>query len=205
MFVSGLNFMSMSPLKTTLKLALSLMGITVIALISACSNKHVLNERIALTEVRYHLENNPVYETVIIDYGEVKFKKSQDSLLLDAYEHLVNYGYATMDLLDERRRFLSRDSTFTYNIRLTDKAIPYVLEQSADKITVKTYDFILVESDPIHLEQSGKNRAKVTVTLKQQETDFAMFAEKNRKSNASFIKRTYNMRFDDASGWRIAR
>lgn len=182
-----------------------LVGMAFISLIFACDNKHILNERIALTEVRYHLENNPVYETVTIDYGEVRFRKSQDSLLLDAYENLVNYGYATMDLMDERRRFLSRDSTFTYNIRLTDKAIPYVLEQSADKVTVKTYDFILEESDPIHLEQSGKNRAKVTVTLKQQETDFAMFAEKNRKANASFIKRTYNMRFDDTSGWRIAR
>ena len=188
-----------------LRFSLLCWGIAFSALISACDNKHVLNERIALAEVRYHLENNPVYETVTVDYGEVKFRKSQDSLLLDAYEHLVNYGYATMDLMDERRRFLSRDSTFTYNIRLTDKAIPYVLEQSADKVTVKTYDFVLEESDPLHLEQSGKNRARVTVTLKQQETDFAMFAEKNRKSNASFIKRTYNMRFDDSAGWRIAR
>lgn len=174
-------------------------------LLAACGNKHTLNERIALNEVRFHLENNPVYETTVLDYGEVRFRKKQDSLLLDAYEHLAQYGYATMELVDERRRFLSRDSSFTYNIRLTDRSIPYVLEQTANKVTVKTFDFVLDENEPIHLEQSGKNRAKVTVTLKQQETDFSMFATRNRAANATFIKKTYNLRFDETAGWRIAR
>ena len=176
-----------------------------IATLVGRGNKHVLNERIALNEVRFHLENNPVYETIELDYGDVSFRQKQDSLLLDAYEHLARYGYAIMDLTNERRRFLSRDTTFTYNIRLTDKAIPYVLDQSASKVTVKTYDFVLDEAEPVHLEQTGKNRAKITVTLKQEETDFSMFARRSRSPNASFMKKTYNLRFDDEAGWRIAR
>lgn len=174
-------------------------------LLVGCADKRVIDERIALNEIRYHLENNPVYETVTIDYGEVRFRKNADSMLLDAYQHLEQYGYAQMELLRERKRFLSRDSTFFYNIQLTDKSIPYVIDKTDKRATVRTFEYELDESAPIQLEETGKNRAKATVTLKQRETDFAMFATKNKSPNASFIKQTYNFRFDEQSGWRIAR
>lgn len=174
-------------------------------LLTACGDKRVINERIALNEIRFHLENNPVYEAVTIDYGEVRFRQNADSALLDAYQHLEQYGYARLELLRERKRFMSRDSVFFYHIHLTDKSIPYVLDKTETKATVRTYEYKLDESVPIHLEETGKNRAKATVTLKQRETDFAMFATKNKSPNASFIKQTYNLRFDEQSGWRITR
>ena len=169
-----------------------------------CKDKRVINDRIALNEIKYHLENNPVYETTTLDYGEVRFSKKSDSALMDAYEHLEDFGYVKLELVNERKRFLSRDSVFKYIVHLTDKSIPYVLDKTADKATVKTYYYELDESEPALLEQTGKNRAKATVTLKQRETDFSMFASKNRASSASFIKKTYNFRFDENSGWRIA-
>lgn len=172
--------------------------------LGSCSDKRVINERIALNEIKFQLENNPVYETAVLDYGEVRFSKKSDSTLLDAYEHLETYGYVNLELLKERRRFLSRDSVFTFIVHLTDKSIPYVLDKTATKATVKTYYYELDESESVNLEQTGKNRAKATVTLKQRETDFSMFAQRNRASSASFIKKTYNFRFDENSGWRIA-
>lgn len=174
-------------------------------LLVGCGDKRVVNERVALNEVRYYLENNPVYETVGIDYGEVRFRQPADSALLDAYQHLEQFGYAHLELLKARKRFLSRDSTFTYQVQLTDKAIPYVLDKTDTKATVQTFYYELDESDPVHLETTGRNRAKVTVTLKQRETDFSMFAKKNKSPNATFIKQTFSLRFDEKSGWRVTR
>lgn len=191
-------------LKTPSPCCLVILGLIALSL-AGCSDKRVINERIALNEIKYFLENNPVYETEEIAYGEIRFSKKSDSVLMDAYEHLDTYGYVRLELVKERKRFLSKDSVFTYVVHLTDKSIPYVLSKTPDRATVKTYYYELDESESAHLEQSGKNRAKATVTLKRQETDFAMFAKKNRASNASFIKKTYNFRFDENSGWRIAR
>lgn len=171
---------------------------------SGCSDKRVINERIALNEIKYYLENNPVYESTELAYGEVRFSKKSDSSLLEAYEHLEAYGYVNLELVKERKRFLSRDSVFTFIVHLTDLSIPYVLDKTSDKATVKTFYYELDESESVLLEQTGKNRAKATVTLKQRETDFSMFAKRNRASSASFIKKTYNFRFDENSGWRIA-
>lgn len=183
-------------------LGLLAMGLSVF--LWGCTDKRVINDRIALNEIKYHLENNPVYETTTLNYGEVRFSKKSDSVLMDAYEHLEAFGYVKLELVNERKRFLSRDSVFTYVVHLTDRSIPYVLDKTADKATVKTYYYELDESEPALLEQTGKNRAKATVTLRQRETDFSMFAPKSRASSASFIKKTYNFRFDENSGWRIA-
>lgn len=178
-------------------------SILLIGLAGGCRNEHVLTERTAVTELQHHLTENPVFETVVLDYGEVSFRMDQDATLLRGYEQLVQKGYATMELLKKRKHLLSRDSTFTYQIRLTDQAIPYVLEQHADQVTVRTYTFMLDETEPVEIEQTGNNRAEVTVTLKQQETDFAQFADKNRMAHASFIKKTYAMQFDKSEGWKV--
>jgi len=183
---------------------LGLLAMVLSVFLWGCKDKRVINDRIALNEIKYHMENNPVYETTTLNYGEVRFSKKSDSALMDAYEHLEAFGYVKLELVNERKRFLSRDSVFTYIVHLTDQSIPYVLDKTADKATVKTYYYELDESEPALLEQTGKNRAKATVTLKQRETDFSMFASKNRASSASFIKKTYNFRFDENSGWRIA-
>lgn len=174
-------------------------------LLTSCSDKRVLDERIAMNEVAYFLENNPVYETAELNYGEVRFRQRNDSARLDSYKHLEDYGYLRMELLKEKKRFLSKDSTFTYHIYLTDKSIPYVLDKTDTKAVVRTFYYELDDSQEAHIEQTGKNRAKVTVTLNRRETDFAMFAPKSTGSNASFIKKSYTFRFDENSGWRIAK
>lgn len=171
--------------------------------VGACQNKAELSDRLALTEVKYHLENNPVYESASMDYGEMRFRTPADETLLNAYSQLESYGYVRMELLKERKRFLSKDSTLFYIVQLTDKAIPFVLEKGPSKAKVRTYDYKLEETQPVHIELSGKNRAKVTVTLKQEETDFVVIAKKNQTPHATFIKKTYNFRFDEQSGWRI--
>lgn len=158
-----------------------------------------------MSEVGFYLENNPVLETATLAYGEVRLRQDADSMLIDAYQHLEQYGYITMELLKSRKRFLRKDSMLIYEINLLETSIPFVLDKTDKSAEVTTYYYELDESVAPHIELRGKNRARVTVTLRQRETDFAMFSAGSKSNHASFIKQTYNLRFDDDYGWRIAR
>jgi len=181
------------------------MVLSIAAIFAACGSNKSISERVALSEVGFYLESNPVYETADIDYGEVKFNQQADADLLTAYQQLEKGGYITMELLKERKRFLSKDSTFVYLIKLTDKSIPLVLEKTDKKATVKTAEYALDEEGGALIEQTGKNRAKATVTLTKSETDFADFAKKGTDNNASFIKKTYSLRFNSETGWGVTK
>lgn len=171
----------------------------------ACGSDRSISDRIAMAEVNHHLTVNPVYETASMEYGEVGFRKNADAEQLDTYQALEKAGYATMELLKERKRFLSKDSTFLYLVKLTDKSIPFVLDKTDKKATVKTVEYTLDEDGGVHVEQNGKNRAKATVTLKKSETDFVGFAKKGSGNNASFIKKTYSLRFNKETGWEVTK
>ena len=86
---------------------------------------------------------------------------------------------------------------------LTADANNYAQHESIDRrATVKTAEYTLDEGDGAHLEQTGKNRAKATVTLHKTETPFSAFAKKS-VDHASFIKKTYTLRFNDDAGWQV--
>ncbi|MBK1441743.1 hypothetical protein JHJ32_17220 [Parapedobacter sp. ISTM3] len=172
---------------------------------AACGSDKSISDRVALSEVTYHLESNPVFETAEMEYGEVKFDQKSDADLLATYKELEKGGYVTLELLKERKRFLAKDSTFVYLVKLTNKSIPFVLEKTDKKATVKTVEYTLDEDGGIAVEQTGKNRAKATVTLKKTETDFVDFAKKGADNNASFTKKTYTLRFNKETGWGVTK
>ncbi|PPK99732.1 hypothetical protein [Parapedobacter indicus] len=171
----------------------------------ACGHEKSISDRIALGEIAHYIEANPVYETAEMDYGELKFSQRSDSDLLVAYERLEKGGYVTLERLKERKRFLSKDSTFVYLVKLTDKSIPFVLEKTDKKATVKTFEYTLDEEGGVLVEQTGKSRVKATVTLRKAETDFADFAKKDPDNNASFTKKTYSLRFNGDAGWEVIK
>ncbi len=173
--------------------------------ITACGSDKSITDRVAMGEVEHYLQANPVYDAADMDYGEVRLQQKTDSELIGAYQSLESSGYVTLELLKGRKRFLSKDSTFVYLVKLTDKSIPYVLEKTEKKVRVKTFEYQLDEDGGIHVEQSGKNRAKATVTLRKSETDFADFAKKGVDDNASFTKKTYSLRFNKETGWEVTK
>ncbi|SEN69237.1 hypothetical protein SAMN05216436_12017 [bacterium A37T11] len=170
----------------------------------ACSNKEI-SDRVALSEVSSYLEENPVYESADLGYGEVKFSKKKDAGMLSNYQKLQQAGFVTMELLKERKRFLSSDSTFTYLIELTDKSIPFVIDKNDKRATVKTFVFKLDDSQGIQVQKSGRTKAKATVTLTREETAFSPFASKNKGANASFTRKTYTLKFDNDAGWKVSK
>jgi|SRR5690606_26270156 len=171
----------------------------------SCGHEKSISDRVALGEIAHFIESNPVYETADMNYGEMKFSQRSDSTLLAAYEQLEKGGYVTFEKLKERKKFLSKDSAFVYLVKLTDKSIPYVLEKTDRKVKVKTFEYTLDEDGGVQIEQTGKNRAKATVTLRKTETDFADFAKKDPDNNASFTKKTYSLRFNSDTGWEVVK
>lgn len=172
---------------------------------AACSSEKSISDRVALGEIAHYIESNPVYETTAIAYGEIKVSQQSDSDLIIAYDRLKKSGYITMERLKARKKFLSKDSTFVYLVELTDKSIPFVLEKTDKKVTVKTFEYSLDEDGGVSVEQTGNNRVKATVTLRKSETDFADFAKKDPDNHATFTKKTYLLRFNEDAGWEVSK
>ena len=186
-----------------IKIEYYLMPLLAIFFLQSCSEKN-LSESRAMNQVEAYLSANPMYETADIAYGEVKFRAKADAGLLKAYKKLNSLGYIEMAMEQERKRFLSKDSTYVYIVKFTDKSIPFVLEKGAKKAKVKTYYYELDKSIPAHIEQKGKNKAVAVMSLKKQQTDFYEFS-KDKNPHATFIKRDFSLKFDKNEGWVVTK
>jgi hypothetical protein len=107
-------------------------------------------------------------------------------------------------LKEAKKKFLSKDSSYVYQIKLTDKASPLVLKQDDDKATVKVVEYILSDEKPVDFSQVNSSTAKVTVSLKKVDTDFAPF-EKDANANSNFITKTYKLKLSKDEGWKVQK
>ncbi|SKB62678.1 hypothetical protein [Daejeonella lutea] len=175
--------------------------LALMALASACSNETSINEDDASEVIEQHLELEPEYETTIFRFGEIKLRANKDRQVLNKYRQLESQGLIEMTLDEQKKVFLSKDTTFVYQIRLTEKAAPLVLEQGKDRATVKALNYILDEDKPVNFVKSNNKTAKATVSLKKAETEFYPFL--NKDSNSDFITKTYKLRLKKDKGWEV--
>jgi hypothetical protein len=170
--------------------------------INGCGNETTINEDEASEVIADYLESNPEFKTASFNFGELKFKGEKDQEELRKYEALEENGLIKMDLIEGKKRFLSKDSTYVYQISLTDKAASLVLSQGKDKAKVKTVFYVLDESKPVNFVKSANKTAKATVSLKREETDFYSF-DKSQASNSEFITKTYKLKLKKEAGWVV--
>jgi hypothetical protein len=170
--------------------------------LGSCKNAAVLDESTAAEVVSAYLKSNPEYESVNVDLGEVKFRSKSDLAELAKYKILAQKGLIELNLDHQKKKFLSRDSVYIYQISLTDKAKTFVLKQDEHKATVKAMDYALDEEKPVNLIKANGRIAKVTVTLKKQLNDFSVFL-KNTASKSNFITKTYKLKFKKEEGWTM--
>ncbi|MBC7418218.1 MAG: hypothetical protein H7325_08700 [Pedobacter sp.] len=169
---------------------------------AGCATKTSINKEEAGKVITSYLTANPEYKTTKFHFGEVKFNSQSEMLDLLKYKALANKGMITLSLLSAKKKFLSKDSSFVYQIKLTEKASSVVLKQSDDKATVKTVNYVLADTKPVDFSMVNSSTAKVIVSLKKENTDFAPFdAEKYENSN--FITKTYKLKFDKDEGWKV--
>ena len=170
---------------------------------AGCAPKTSINKEEAGKVITDYLAGNPEYKTTKFDFGEVKFNSESEMLNLLKYKSLAAKGMVTLSLLSAKKKFLSKDSSFVYQIKLTEKASPFVLKQGDDKATVKTVNYILADSKPVDFSMVNSNTAKVTVSLKKENTDFSPF-DPDKYDNSNFITKAYKLKFDKDEGWKVA-
>ncbi len=169
-----------------------------------CKNSTTINQSEAGEVISDYLTANPEYKTTRFNFGEIRFNSSSDMLELEKYRQLENDGYVTLEMQTAKKKFLSKDSSFVYLIKLTDKASDLVLKQDDDKATVKVIVYELANEKPVDFLQVNAHNAKVTVSLKKVNTAFAPF-QNNASNNSNFITKTYRLKLSKDEGWKVVR
>ncbi|TKC12057.1 hypothetical protein FA048_00105 [Pedobacter polaris] len=169
---------------------------------SACKNVATINESEAGEVIVDYLKGNPEYKTDKFHFGEMRFNSKKDMLELEKYKTLANEGFISLALQEGKKKFLSKDSSFVYIIKLTDKASDLVLKQDDTKATVKVVNYELASEKPVNFSRVNDNNAKVTVSLKKVNTVFAPF-QKDNNDNSDFITKTYRLKLDKEEGWKV--
>ncbi|MNE44166.1 hypothetical protein D3C80_1383800 [compost metagenome] len=171
--------------------------------ITGCGNNAILEQSTASDIISAYLKSNPVYESEKINLGEIKFKSGSDKDELAKFKELSNNGYVEMQLQKQKKKFLSKDSSYVYMITLTDKSKPYVLKQEQNKATVKVMEYVLDNDKPATLDKAGSKTAKVTIMLKKQQNAFTVFY-KDKNTGSNFITKTYKLKYNKKEGWAVA-
>jgi hypothetical protein len=170
---------------------------------SGCKNVAKINAEEAGEVITDYLKVNPEYKTSRFNFGEIKFSSGKDMKELEKYKQLAKEGYIDLILQGSSKKFLSKDSSYTYIVKLTEKAGDLVLKQDGDKATVKVMNYELASEKPVNFNQVNSNNAKVTVTLKKIYTSFAPFQKEDENSN--FITKTYRLKLDKEEGWKVVK
>lgn len=170
----------------------------------ACKSNSTINTDEAGKVIITYLKGNPEYKTTRFDFGELKFNTEKEYAELENYRKLANEGYITLTLLSSKKKFLSKDSSYVYSAKLTQKASEFVLKQDADKATVKAVTYELTEEKPVDFSKVNDATAKVTVSLKKVNTPFAPFQSKPEE-NSEFLTKTYRLKYDKEEGWKVRK
>ena len=159
-----------------------------------------LDESTATDVISTYLKTNPVYEEAKMEVGEIRFKSKRDLQELEKYKSLQEKGWVTLDLQDQKKRFLSKDSVFTYKIALTDKSKPYILKQNVSQATLRALDYVMDAEKPITMIKGDSKVARVTVSLKKEPNDFVILL-KNKGTASNYITKSYKLKYKKDSGW----
>lgn len=182
----------------------TILAILLASTLFACKNTSTINTDEAGKVIITYLKGNPEYKTTRFDFGELKFNNEKEYAELENYRQLANDGYITLTRLSAKKKFLSKDSSYVYSAKLTQKASEYVLKQDADKATVKAVTYELTDEKPVDFSKVNDATAKVTVSLKKVNTPFAAF-QKKPEENSEFLTKTYRLKYDKEEGWKVRK
>lgn len=175
--------------------------LAIVTVLSSCSDNTTINQNEAGKVITNYLERNPEYKTTSFKFGELKFNSNKEREELNSYKNLAQEGYLDMILVSQKKQFLSSDSSYVYQVKLTDKAQEFVLKIENDKANVKAVNYVLSDK-PVNFEQVNSKTSKVTVTLKKENTPFGPF-QKDKNEFSDYITKTYKLKLDKEEGWKV--
>jgi hypothetical protein len=173
-----------------------------VSISSACKDGTSISEDDAVDVISAYLLNNPEFKTGTFRFGEIRFRGNRDQEELEKYRQLEKKGLVKMTLDEQKKVFLSRDSSYVYLVSLTAQAAPLVLDQGKDRATVKMMNYVPDGNKPVSFVRANDRTARVTISLKKVETDFYPFMNQ-RDNQSEFITKTFKLRFKKDIGWVI--
>ncbi|RZK49908.1 MAG: hypothetical protein EOO99_03925 [Pedobacter sp.] len=168
----------------------------------ACSDSAQIDANDASKIIAKHLVADPEFKTIRFDYGEMKFNSDAEIAKLESYKQLASEGLIKLEQISSKKKFLSKDSAFVYQVKLTDKASDYVLKQGDGKAVVKAVIYEVDKDKEVTFNKVNDNHAKVTIHLKKINTPFAPF-QKKQNEFSEFMTKTYRLKFDKNAGWKV--
>lgn len=170
---------------------------------SSCSDEN-LTTSTALKTIDNYLEEKPIYETTTLDLGTLKLRALKDADQIEHYKNLEKKGLISFEEESIKKKWLSKDSIWSTTVRISDAAKPYIIEQKASKVIVKTVQFELDKDQPIQINNKSKRNATITVMLFKKETPFSILA-KDRNPNSDFITQKFKLKYNEQYGWEVSK
>ncbi len=175
----------------------------VLLVLTGCSSES-LSVKQATSLIQEFTATYPVYESASFALGEQKLRLKKDAAEIEALKRLAGNKLITLETTNLRKKFLSKDSIWEVNVRLTSEASQYVLQQKKNKAEVKTYLFALQDNSEVALKLNGKTKATATAKLIKEPTPFAGISN-DKNPNTDFISRDFTLKYKEESGWYVVK
>ncbi|MGP2570263.1 hypothetical protein ACT4R9_06645 [Ornithobacterium rhinotracheale] len=152
--------------------------------------------------VEEYLENNPPYETGWIQTENLKLSTKKDQSQVQIIKDLAKEGYINIEEENVKKRFLSKDSIWQFSLSLTEKSLPYVINQKPNKTEVKTIEYQLNKDKEIVFIKKNEKSIVCTAVLQKVKTPFYTFG-KDKTSKSNFITRKFKLKYNAENGWQV--
>lgn len=171
-------------------------------LLFSCKNTGEITSSQAENMVEDYLETNPLYETGFFSTHQMKLKSNKDSEQIEQIQQLESEGL--IEIVDEksRKKWFSKDSVFVITPTLTQKALPYVVEQGKNRTEVKTVEYKLNDKQEVNFNRKDKKVATFNVILLKEKTPFYNFG-KDQNPNSDFITKKFKAKYSEENGWGL--
>jgi hypothetical protein len=175
------------------KIILFLLTITLLS----CDSDNLSNSK-AEKIISKCLEQKPQQRQERLTIGKATFRdKDYDIELLQKYMQLKDKGYIEMELIKEITKGYRKGSK-EYSIKLTNKALEYIIESTEVSVIVKTFKYEVGEVLEVQ-EFPAANTAKAKV--KFEATNITPFAILSRKDPTEFWIKDFNLT-KTSNGWK---
>lgn len=114
---------------------------------------------------------------------------------------LAKEGYINIEEENVKKRFLSKDSIWQFSLSLTEKSLPYVINQKPNKTEVKTIEYQLNKDKEIVFIKKMKKYCVHSCFAKSKNTFYTFGKDKTSKSN--FITRKFKLKYNAENGWQV--
>lgn len=147
-----------------------------------------------------YLDSNPLYETGQISTSKLRLRYDKDMDLVNQIKDLQKEGFIKIIKERYRERLFTSDTVWVLTPELTEKSLPYIINQRKNKTEVITLNYKLAEEQDIIFTSKNSNYASANVKLMKVRTPFHAFGDEINP-NSDFATKKFKFRHNEERGW----